>query len=349
MKYAPYAPAHATTNLGTISIEVPRDWKGEALADNPFGEWVFDHPDDVCTLYIRTRIERIPPPGTVEQRIDRLMMSHLVAHQITYREVDAEIDVADGGRHFRATYIEEDSSGDVAHFERQRLVDAGPHGIVSIRFILAHDALLRNESSTDELRAFVAAQFDRAVIQLLQTRGYNTSADPSALWRTSTFDVGNGHWTFRRPIGWTFSAHQGSEQGTTAWRADSADGKWELYFQRAIFPLGNRSPEQAGEDLFRRMMDVGFTALAGPPDVERLPSSIIIKVRLTNNATSLNRGDRWYIIRKTSFGVILFRITFSRRDADAATPAGQSLLRFCREMVKEAASSKTSSAGDTVP
>jgi hypothetical protein len=350
MKYAPYARRAAKTNLGTISIEVPEDWQSEALADNPFGEWMFNRPDGACTLYILTDLMPPPKSGNAAREIGLYLVAQSVAHRATYQDVEYADERADGGRHFRASYLEEDEDGDVRFFECQRLVDAGDRGIVHIRFILAHDARYHELEETHELRAFIALQFDIAVTQLLKGFGYDIALDPSALWRTSNFDVGNGGWMMRRPIGWYFSEQEGHQDGAKAWRADSSDKRWEIFFERGTFgPSESMSPEEIADNLLQQMLSTRMPGVVGKPEVERLPDAVILSMNLSDDDYRLPRGFRWYVLRTVPWGVLLFRKTLSCTEADATSPAGQALIRFCHQSVREAAASRNERLDDEEP
>ena len=58
-RFAPLAQRTARTSVGDVTIEVPDDWSSEATDESSPGEWMFSHPDDACTLYLRAHFAEL--------------------------------------------------------------------------------------------------------------------------------------------------------------------------------------------------------------------------------------------------------------------------------------------------
>jgi hypothetical protein len=334
MDFAAFEGRTIRTRLGEITVAVPGDWKGEAVAESPFGEWLFDHPDGACTLYIQTELEVPSGRRPAEDEIVRRLLAQGVAHRFTYQDVSFSIDHADRGRLTRACYRDSDDQGEVWHDDRQRLVDAGERGIVSLRFQLIYDAALHGGEQTQRLCHDLGIQFDLATLQLMRPFGFDTEADPGLLWRESTLDMGNGNWTIRRPAGWTLSYGDGHEAGATLWSGMSPDERWDMRLERSLAASQAGRAAENRADLERRMLDTlpDILPLTAAPIIERAGDATIVAVQFRDTEWPLDLVRRWYVIREQDPFVQLFRIGFGCRSEDADSVPGLAMLRFFQDM-----------------
>lgn len=320
MDFAAFEGRTIRTRLGEITVAVPGDWKGETVANSPLGEWLFDHPDGACTLYIQTELEVPSGRRSAEDEIDRRLLAQGAAHRFTYRDVSYSIDRAD--------------QGEVWHDDRQRLIDAGERGIVSLRFRLIYDAALHGGEQTQRLCHDLGVQFDLATLQLMRPFGFDTEADPGLLWRESTLDMGNGNWTIRRPAGWTLTYGDGHEDGATLWSGMSPDERWDMRLERSLAASQAGRAAENRADLERRMLDTlpGLLPLTAAPIIKRAGDATIVAVQFRDTEWPLDLVRRWYVIREQDPFVQLFRIGFGCRSEDAESAPGRALLQFFQDM-----------------
>jgi hypothetical protein len=335
MTDTPRESVTVTTNLGPAVIKLPQGWKGGALTGNAFGEWVFDDPDDLYSLYIKT--EREPPDGkgNAQKSIRTTPVAAHLAHRLTYRDVKFSTDNADRGCVMRAEFSDEDDNGECRHDERTRLIDANVYGLITLRFNLVGAAEFWETDDTRRLRHDLAQQLDLVTAQLMSQFGFDCASNPGLLWRGTVLDIQNGgKLAIRRPLGWALDPRDGHAPGVVLWHGESPDRRWEMELEHRGF-VAERAVVEAECRKFEDMI-LAFARerldLVGEPRLDRDKNGLVIEIAFRGD--SPYRGEivrRWYVIRQDDRTGALHRITFASEASDADTAPTLALKAFFKE------------------